>query len=255
MRIAICCTVLTVALAASGQTMSPCSTNSDSFLAGSPVAYIPQSAPLAYTVTIRATWEQKLADGNRVLQTADITEARDGKGRIVRIEPTGCDTDAHGQPQIKVRVTKYDPVAHTRSFWNTGPGALGLATVDSTTLTPTTDLSTVPRTAQPPVTSHATVRHEDLGPRTIAGVVVNGARTIKTIPPGSEGNESPIEVVRDEWTEPGSRLLLLVNNVDPRHGTASWETTSFALGEPDPRLFDPPTNYKVRSITSTQAMQ
>jgi hypothetical protein len=89
---------------------------------------------------------------------------------------------------------------------------------------------------------------EDLGTKTINGVVAKGSRSVRTIPTGEEGNELPLKVINEQWFSQDMGLALLRIQDDPRRGKTTVELEDLSLTEPDPALFAPPAGYKVEEM-------
>ena len=87
---------------------------------------------------------------------------------------------------------------------------------------------------------------EKLGSKTIAGVYAEGTRVTTTYPVGSLGNDRPIVNVRETWTSPDLRLVVLSTDEDPRTGKQTTEVINLDHGEPDPALFQVPEGYTIR---------
>src|SRR6185437_1733216 len=86
---------------------------------------------------------------------------------------------------------------------------------------------------------------EDLGQQTIQGVVAQGHRTTITIPAGQMGNERPIEIVNETWYSPELQTTVMSKRSDPRFGDSTYQLTNIERAEPDPMLFQVPSDYKV----------
>ncbi len=86
---------------------------------------------------------------------------------------------------------------------------------------------------------------EDLGQQTIQGVVAQGHRTTMTIPAGQMGNERPIEIVNETWYSPELQTTVMSKRSDPRFGDTTYQLTNIERAEPDPMLFQVPSDYKV----------
>ena len=86
---------------------------------------------------------------------------------------------------------------------------------------------------------------ESLGSQTIEGVTVEGTRTAEIIPEGLQGNDRPITVVRERWTSPDLRVVILMKNNDPRSGEMIMRLTNIDLSNPILSLFQPPPDYKI----------
>jgi hypothetical protein len=87
---------------------------------------------------------------------------------------------------------------------------------------------------------------EQLASRTIEGVLAQGHRTTTTIPMGAIGNDLPIVITSEEWTSPELQVLLLTERKDPRSGDSSYRLININRAEPDPSLFQVPSDYTVK---------
>jgi hypothetical protein len=86
---------------------------------------------------------------------------------------------------------------------------------------------------------------EPLGTQTIEGVLVEGTRTTSSIPAGQIGNERPIDMVSERWFSPELKALVLSRQSDPRFGETTYRLSSIARGDPDPSLFEVPSDYTI----------
>jgi hypothetical protein len=87
--------------------------------------------------------------------------------------------------------------------------------------------------------------HESLGTQTIDGVLAEGARTTVTYPIGAVGNDRPITTVSETWTSPELKTVVLRKNSDPRNGESITRLTNISRVEPDPSLFQIPSDYEI----------
>jgi hypothetical protein len=87
--------------------------------------------------------------------------------------------------------------------------------------------------------------HESLGTQTIEGVLAEGMRWTTTFPEGSVGNDRPITTVSESWTSLDLKTLVLSKSSDPRTGEHTTRLTNIVMAEPDPALFQVPTEYSV----------
>ena len=90
------------------------------------------------------------------------------------------------------------------------------------------------------------IHTEDLGSKTIAGVLADGTRTVQTVSGGQAGNGQPIKIVTEVWTAEGLNLELLKIDDNSRTGRTTIEVVDLKQGEPDAALFAPPTGYTVK---------
>jgi len=145
-----------------------------------------------------------------------------------------------------------DPVAHTLTEWGSQSTT---ATVIQLPTSPHGDHG--PWTGPPagaPGTGgggrfHAQVTRTTLPAQSIAGVNAEGVRTTITIPAGTQGNDKPLVSVREVWTSPDLKIVLLETSDDPRDGSRKTEVNSLTPGEPNPTLFQVPQGYTVKTQT------
>jgi len=91
---------------------------------------------------------------------------------------------------------------------------------------------------------------ESLGSQTMEGVPVVGTRMTEVIPEGLQGNDRPIIVVRENWTSPDLKVVILMKNNDPRRGEMMMRLTNIDLSNPILSLFQPPPDYKIVDETA-----
>jgi hypothetical protein len=89
-------------------------------------------------------------------------------------------------------------------------------------------------------------REETLDPRVIEGVQANGHRVTTTVPAGAIGNDQPITIVSEEWVSPDLNVLVLTQHSDPRSGESTYRLVNILRVEPDPSLFQVPSDYTIR---------
>jgi len=231
-----------------------------------------QGAP--YSATITNELVQTLADGNRIVQTSNGSTARDSQGRTRQetvLPPIG-NLSAANAPRL---VFIHDTVAQTSYTLNltdktaqkiptfssstngstTGPGVMGggatttFVRVDGGVIAGAAPLPPLP----PPMIAQATliandqaeVSTEDLGSKTLEGIIVNGVRTTRTIPSGEIGNEKPISIVTEMWTSPDLKTVVYSKRSDPRMGEQTFQLTNIVRAEPDASLFTVPADFKI----------
>jgi hypothetical protein len=231
-----------------------------------------QGAP--YSATITNELVQTLADGNRIAQTSSGSTARDSQGRTRQetvLPPIG-NLAAANAPRL---VFIHDTVAQTSYTLNltdktaqkiptfsssttgstTGPGVMGggatttFVRVEGGVTAGAAPLPPLP----PPMVAQATliandqaeVSTEDLGSKTMEGIIVNGVRTTRTIPSGEIGNEKPISIVTEVWTSPDLKTVIYSKRSDPRMGEQTFQLTNIVRSEPDASLFTVPADFKI----------
>jgi hypothetical protein len=85
-----------------------------------------------------------------------------------------------------------------------------------------------------------------LAPRIVEGVRLEGRRTTTTIPAGAIGNDWPITISSEEWTSPELQVLVVTDRKDPRNGDSTYRLTHIVRDEPDPSLFQVPSDYTIK---------
>lgn len=224
-----------------------------------------QGAPYSATITNESV--QTLADGNRIVQTSNGSTARDSQGRTrqeTALPPIG-NLSAANAPRL---VFIHDTVAQTSytlnltdktaqkiptfSIATSGPGPVGATTTTFVKMEAGVPGGPGPLPLPPPMAIQATmigndqaqVSTEDLGSKTMEGLLVNGVRTTHTIPTGEIGNEKPISIVTEVWTSPDLKTVIYSKRSDPRMGEQTFQLTNIVRAEPDTSLFTVPPDFK-----------
>jgi hypothetical protein len=70
----------------------------------------------------------------------------------------------------------------------------------------------------------------------------------RTIPAGKIGNAQAIQTVHETWTSPDLKIPVIVKTSDPRTGTTTRQLTNITRAEPDPALFQVPSDYTVTHV-------
>ena len=193
---------------------------------------------------------QTLANGNVITRKTQTNLYRDGSGRVrtERTVPAGRPEAAQMQAQTGNRtfITIHDPVAGVSSELDAnaktarqmmvpnfrggnggfqggrpGRGGNGAPAADPNVVT------------------------ETLPMQTINGVQATGTRVTRTIPTGQVGNAQPIQIVTETWHSPDLKMPVMTKRIDPVHGNVTTQLTNITRAEPDPSLFQVPTDYTV----------
>ena len=202
---------------------------------GGPVATV-TGAP--YSAVEVRTSQQVLATGNTIQHQDKTNVYRDAQGRVRR-ETTRTGPD--GQSRTFVSIS--DPVANTMTELDaknktafTHPAKFPSASQTSS--------GTAPRTRTG--VSDANVKRETLAAQSIHGLVASGTRVTRTIPAGAISNSQSIESVRETWMSDDLKVPLMTKVTDPRMGTTTMELTNVNRSQPDPSLFQVPSDYTVK---------
>jgi hypothetical protein len=95
---------------------------------------------------------------------------------------------------------------------------------------------------------------EQLGQKTIEGVLAEGTRTTTIIPAGAIGNEQPIKVISEQWFSPDLQVLVSTRHSDPRSGETVYRLVNIVRGEQDRALFEVPADYTIKESRMRQPM-
>jgi hypothetical protein len=96
----------------------------------------------------------------------------------------------------------------------------------------------------------ASVKVDNLGNKEMQGVQVSGTRTTRMIPTGTTGNGTPMISYTETWTSPELKLTLLTEIHDPRGGETVMKMMNLQRTDPDPSLFQVPSDYVVQDTAN-----
>lgn len=208
-----------------------------------------QGAP--YTATAITENTQVLADGNRIAHKSTAFIARDGQGRVRREEtfgPAGAET--------KKIVLITDPANKTDVVLNPDEQMARVVKrkegANVIIMNQQKKVETDKKKVEFEARGFGIERHEETGQikretlpsQVIEGLTCDGERITRTIPAGAIGNEKPIEIVSETWTSPELHVMVMRKRSDPRSGETLYRLTDIKRGEPDPALFQVPSNFK-----------
>jgi hypothetical protein len=204
------------------------------------------------TATITSTRDTTLSDGNTIHNEDTSTEYRDSQGRVRRELQFKLITPATGAKDGTL-VIIMDPVAGKRYVLNPQK-----KTVHEMPLRPprsgvtvTTGAGMQVSDAEPAVSAkmnqNENVSSESLGTKSILGLQAVGTKVTRTIPAGQIGNAKPIVVTTERWMSSELQIPLSIVHSDPMMGTMTTTVTSITRGEPDPSLFQVPSDYTVET--------
>ena len=198
--------------------------------------------------------QQTLANGNQIVRQEQAKVYRDGQGRV-RIEQTSTNA---GTAQRRTSVTITDPVAgaayllnsETKTYMQTPARVFARPPArpsNGSGFTAGAGRGRAGSQAQAGVGGRARdgaqTQTEDLGIQTVEGQAATGTRTTRTIPAGGIGNQQPIQIVRETWISTALHVPVLIKTSDPRFGVTSMQLSNVLMAEPDPSLFQPPSDY------------
>jgi hypothetical protein len=202
---------------------------------------------------------QTLPNGNVISQKVQTSVARDGMGRM-RTETTlpvhrgpgpgqaaaGAVTTAQA-PRTVINI--HDPVAGVTRQLDTAAKVVheqplpGFRNGNGANANPGNRPARGPNPGTRPVDPNVTT--ESLPMQTINGVQANGTRVTRTIPAGEIGNAQAMQIVHETWQSVDLKVPVMERTVDPRFGTTVKQLTNITRTEPDPSLFQAPSDYTV----------
>jgi hypothetical protein len=179
---------------------------------------------------------QTLADGTHVRSGTHGRGLRDSAGRtreeIELPQMPGDNGEKFSQTMI------IDPVQHVR---------ISLNQVERTATIQHSDLGVriVPDT--PPGTSvrRRQPGEKDLGTMVIEGLTATGKSFTYITEVGRIGNDKPISNVNEEWFSSDLKIVVITKYESPYTGKSIWKLINISAAEPDPALFQVPSDYKV----------
>lgn len=223
---------LILALAASGQTL----VTSRRYLDGGFATYRPidsmrppvLGAPVSYEVRV-----QTPTDGtqNTPVRLQRFWRDSQGRTRLERSFPPGTVGSAQSSAWPTVEIA--DPAA---GFWYL--------------LETEKKIVHRGRLPMPTPALPASVVSEDLGTRTINGVVAQGSRVSSTGPADGQGNDRPRVRTTETWTWPELQITLLTEVHDSRGGDIKMEIENLSREAPAASLFAPPADYRIVDETT-----
>lgn len=192
---------------------------------------------------------QTLADGNQISRTTQTNLFRDSQGRFRKevTLPAIGPLATTGQPKSFVMIN--DPVANTNFILHPedktaekmghGGQPKNGARKDAMRLKFETHMQEE--------IANGTLKKEDLGTQSIAGVNAQGTRYTRTIPAGQIGNAQPITVVSEYWYSNDLQMTVMSKRSDPRFGETTYTLTNIQRSEPGAALFVVPSDYTVKA--------
>ena len=193
---------------------------------------------------------QTLANGNVITRRLQANVYRDGSGRTrtERTVPTGRrepgQVAAQAQTATRTMITIHDPVAGVTSELDTTARTARQMTMPNFQGR-NGMFQERARGGQNGTVSDPNVVKADLGMQTINGVQANGTRITRTIPAGEIGNAQAIQIVTETWRSPDLQIPVMTRRIDPLHGNVTVQLTNITRAEPDPSLFQVPSDYTV----------
>jgi hypothetical protein len=188
---------------------------------------------------------QTLADGNRIQRTINSSIARDSQGRTRQEQTVAAIGALASSGEARKSIVIHDPVAGTMATLEANSHTAHVnqqRTFTFSTNSTQTGSATAPRMRRLDQTNS---KVEDLGTQVMEGLSVQGKRVTHTIPAGQMGNELPIQTVTETWFSQDLQAVVMSKTIDPRNGESTYKLTNISRAEPDPALFQIPSDYTV----------
>jgi len=202
---------------------------------------IPSLPNAPFTATVNTEWIRQLPDGSTITLKNHRAIARDTAGRIFQERRALIPDDGKTQSGI-TQIEISDPVTH--ELYICMPHG---RTCQVEVFSPPESL---PYT--PPAKAHAaqgsSSESVDLGKQSVAGLETVGTRETTIIPAGTVGNNSPLLSKREFWFSPQLGVNLISKRQDPFSGTQNFEVSDITLGDPDAKLFEVPSGFKILDL-------
>jgi hypothetical protein len=217
---------------------------------------IPVLTNAPFSANVDTEWTKILPDGTTATIKNHRTVARDTSGRVFQ-ERRYFTPDGDTQVTQLSRLEYMDPSRH--EFYSCVPQQKTCYA---------SQLQEPVLTAMPagmnglracgcasPRNQGMTVENEALGQKTIEEVEVIGSREVTTIAAGQIGNQKAEPIVKEFWYSPRLGVNLVTKRFDPRSGMQNFIVDHVSLNEPDPKLFEPPADYRVvREVVERQGV-
>ena len=208
-----------------------------------------------------------IADGKTIVRMYRDSAGRTRTERPLVISPAGADG-----PEAPMMIEISDPVAGYRYMLDTSRKTVHRSALPAAHVTAAAPLpanrvlesrvgtfgmvGAVPLQAPPGSRpARPEIANEDLGTKSIDGNLAEGRRTTMTFAVGSIGNDRPVVVTNETWFSTELRLALLTTNHDPRHGDNITSIENLSRTEPDPSLFQIPSDYEVADDSGPMMIQ
>jgi len=202
---------------------------------------IPSLPNAPFTATVNTEWIRQLPDGSTIILKNHRAIARDAAGRVFQERRALIPDDGKTQSGI-TQIEISDPV--TNELYICMPHG---RTCQVEVFSPPESL---PYT--PPAKAHAaqgsSSESVDLGKQPVAGLETVGTRETTIIPAGTVGNNSPLLSKREFWFSPQLGVNLISKRQDPFSGTQNFEVSDITLGDPDAKLFEVPSGFKILDL-------
>jgi hypothetical protein len=195
---------------------------------------IPSTPASPFTATVNTEWIRQLPDGSNITLKNHRTVARDANGRVFEERRFFVPDDGKRESTV-YQIEISDPAAHERYICRVTERVCRLEQFVAYEFKPK---------AAPGASGV-----ENLGTQNVSGLETIGSRETHLIETATYGNAAPILERKEFWYSPQLGINLITRRQDPRFSSQqNFEVTNIALGEPDAKLFGPPSGYKILDL-------
>ncbi len=200
-----------------------------------------------YTAVAVVESKQTLPDGNSINRRAQTNVSRDNQGRTRRetVLPAVGPLAASGEPKSFIMI--FDPVASSAFVLHPDTKIAEKLPAPRGGKKSGADFQARFEARMQKEIADGSMKKEDLGVQTIAGVSAQGTRYTHTIPAGQMGNEKAIVITSERWYSPDLQITLKTTRNNPLSGETSYVVTSIQRQEPAATLFAVPADYTVQA--------
>jgi hypothetical protein len=212
---------------------------------------------LSFSADVEEENDKFLADGNRIHYEVHGKIFRDSEGRM-RTETEAPVFNSESKPFTHINIT--DMVEGRIIFLDTEHkiatvNFFGQPTAPTAIASPKDSANKDPKVQpRPTVTVHSSAppspdpAPEDLGTSQIEGFTVQGTRSTHIISAGVIGNDRPIATTTERWFSIDLKMDLVNITESPDSGKHVRKLVNIRAGEPDPLLFQIPSDFKVKEM-------
>jgi hypothetical protein len=202
---------------------------------------IPSLPNAPFTATVNTEWIRQLPDGSTITLKNHRAIARDASGRIFQERRALVPDDGKAKSGV-TQIEISDPVA--RELYICMPYG---RTCQLEEFSPPESLPyTAPDKAH--MAQGSSIESQDLGKQSIGGLETVGTQETTIIPAGTIGNNSPLMSRREFWFSPQLGVNLISKRQDPLSGIQDFEVSDIVLGDPEAKLFEVPSGFKVLDL-------
>ena len=202
---------------------------------------IPSLPNAPFTATVNTEWIRQLPDGSTITLKNHRAIARDAAGRIFQERRALVPDDGKVQSGV-TQIEISDPITH--ELYICMP--YGRTCQVEVFSPPESSVNTAPGKAH--MAQSSSPESEDLGRQSIGGLETVGTRETTVIPAGTIGNNSPLMSKREFWFSPRLGVNLISKLQHPLSGSQNFEVSDITLGEPDAKLFEVPSGFKILDL-------